>query len=107
MAADSLAAAVSGILWPFLKEVGFKKATSRRFAREKNGVFQQIWVDANGVAKSKSTRIVLCCTFPYAELKGYMDPHGFIINNGKHYEDRKSTRLNSSHNPASRMPSSA
>jgi cytochrome d ubiquinol oxidase subunit I len=39
-------------------------------------------------------------------------PTGFVIEQGqavdvRPFEDRKSTRLNSSHNPASRMPSSA
>lgn len=86
MATDPLSRAVSEVLWPFLNGEGFKKSASRKFARERNGVIQQVWVDASGAAKNKSTRIVLCCTFPYAESQGYMDPHGFIINNGKHYD---------------------
>lgn len=86
MASDPLSSAVSSILWPYLKGEGFVKSTNRRFAREKNGVIQQVWVDANGVAKARSTRIVLCCTFPFASPEGYMDPHGFIIKGGRHFD---------------------
>ena len=38
---------------------------------------------------------------------GWMEWKIFIINGEKDYQDRKSTRLNSSHKVQSRMPSSA
>jgi len=84
-----LEGAIRTILWPYLKEVGFTKVSGRKFAREKNEVFQQLWVDANGVSGTRSTRIVLCSTFPFASPTGYMDPHGFIICDGKHWNMSK------------------
>lgn len=50
------------------------------------GVVQQVWVDANGVSGRRSTRVTLCCTFPYAAPTGYMDPHGFVVLRGKHLD---------------------
>lgn len=76
--------AAKAILWPYLQAAGFTKVSARKYAREKVGVFQQVWVDANGVSKAESTRIVLCATFPFASPNGYMDPHGFIVGLGKH-----------------------
>ena len=86
--------AIRKILWPYLKEVGFTKVSGRKFAREKNDVFQQLWVDANGVSKSRSTRIVLCSTFPFASPNGYMDPHGFIICGSKDWNMSKTEPAN-------------
>lgn len=80
---DPLIQASSKTLWPFLQNEGFRKVTARKFAREKNGVFQQLWVDANGVAGKKSTYIVLCANLPFGPVNGYMDPHGFRIANGR------------------------
>jgi hypothetical protein len=80
---DPLAAAVTGVLWPYLKEHGFTRTTPRKFAREKNDVFHQLWVDANGVAGKKSTLVVLCANLPFGPVNGYMDPHGFRISNGR------------------------
>lgn len=80
---DPLASAVTRILWPFLKELGFHRVTPRKFAREVNDVFQQLWVDANGVSGKSSTLIVLCANLPFGPVNGYMDPHGFRIVNGK------------------------
>ena len=45
------------------------------------------------------------CGWEYDEEKGY--PEGGIAPGTKWEEDRKSTRLNSSHRSLSRMPSSA
>jgi hypothetical protein len=80
---DPLTRAVQTILWPFLKAEGFSKLTARKFAREKNGVFQQLWVDANGVAGKRSTYVILCANLPFGPIQGYMDPHGFRISNGR------------------------
>lgn len=80
---DPLAAAVTGVLWPYLKEQGFSRATPRKFAREKNDVFHQLWVDANGVSGKRSTLVVLCANLPFGPVNGYMDPHGFRICNGR------------------------
>ncbi|HEY4338620.1 MAG TPA: hypothetical protein VGM97_01620 [Steroidobacteraceae bacterium] len=76
-ASDPLTPAINSILWPYLRGHGFSKTTARRFAREKNGVIQQLWVDANGVAGRRRTLIVLCANFVFGSVKGYMDPHGF------------------------------
>jgi hypothetical protein len=76
---DPLTAAISKILWPYLKAIGFNKVSSRKFAREREGVFQQLWVDANGVSGKSSTLVVLCANFPFGSVAGYMDPHGFRI----------------------------
>jgi hypothetical protein len=80
---DSLTRAVQTLLWPFLKSEGFSKVTTRKFVRERNGVFQQLWVDANGVAGKKSTYLVLCANLPFGPVQGYLDPHGFRISNGR------------------------
>jgi hypothetical protein len=81
--ADFLTSAVQGVLWPYLRSVGFRKVTARKFAREKNDIFQQVWIDANGVSGAQKTRIVLCCNFPFSSVSGYMDPHGFQLCRGK------------------------
>jgi hypothetical protein len=86
MPSDPLNNAISRVLWPFLKGAGFVRSSGKTFARERNGVIQQVWVDAKGVAGRKSTRITLCCTFPYAAPNGYMDPHGFVALRGKHFD---------------------
>lgn len=80
---DALTPAVTKILWPYLQGEGFTKLTSRKFVREKNGVFQQLWVDANGVAGKKSTYVILCASLPFGPVDGYLDPHGFRISNGR------------------------
>lgn len=80
---DPLIQAANKTLWPFLQSEGFQKVTARKFAREKNDVFQQLWVDANGVAGKKSTYIILCANLPFGPTNGYMDPHGFRIANGR------------------------
>jgi hypothetical protein len=80
---DSLTRAVQSFLWPFLKSEGFTKLTARKFVRERGGVFQQIWVDANGIAGKRSTRVVLCATLPFGPAQGYLDPHGFLVSNGR------------------------
>ena len=80
---DPLAAAVTGVLWPYLKEHGFTRSTPRKFAREKNGVFHQLWLDANGVSGKRRTLVVLCANLPFGPVDGYMDPHGFRISNGR------------------------
>ena len=80
---DSLTQAVQTFLWPFLKSQGFRKLTARKFVRERSGVFHQLWVDANGIAGKKSTRIVLCANLPFGPTQGYLDPHGFLVSNGR------------------------
>lgn len=80
---DPLATAVAGVLWPYLKEIGFTRVTQRKFAREKNDVFHQLWVDANGVSGKRSTLVILCANLPFGPVNGYMDPHGFRICNGR------------------------
>ena len=81
--ADSLTAVINGILWPYLESVGFKKVTNRKFARERNDVIQQLWVDANGREGKKRTCVVACVNFVFGQVDGYMDPHGFRICNGR------------------------
>ena len=81
--ADPLTHEVSKTLWPYLQSEGFRKLTSRKFVREKNGVFQQLWVDANGVSGSRSTYVILCASLPFGPVNGYMDPHGFRIGNAR------------------------
>ena len=54
---DPVTAATTSYLWPYLKEKGFVKSTARNFARENNGFFQQIWVDANGFSGKCSVRL--------------------------------------------------
>jgi hypothetical protein len=66
-----------------LKAKGFTRRTSRRFARERNNVFQQLWVDANGVGGKRRTLIVLCANLPFGPISGYLDPHGFRICSGR------------------------
>jgi hypothetical protein len=85
-AQDPLTAAISKYLWPYLKEIGFKKVTARKFAREWQGVFQQLWVDANGVSGKSQTLVVLCANFPFGSVAGYMDPHGFRICQAKRWD---------------------
>jgi hypothetical protein len=81
--ADPLAREISMTLWPYLESEGFRKVTSRKFARERNGVFQQLWVDAAGVSGKKSTYVILCASLPFGPVNGYMDPHGFRIGRGR------------------------
>ena len=76
---DPLTVAVASGLWPYLKSIGFLKTTSRKFARERDGIIQQVWVDAAGFGGASRTFIVLCCNFPFGSVNGYMDPHGFRI----------------------------
>lgn len=66
-----------------MKNEGFTKVTSRKFVRQKNDVFQQLWVDANGSGGQKRTCVVLCASLPFGPVNGYMDPHGFRIANGR------------------------
>ena len=80
---NPLTSAVTGILWPYLKDLGFTKFTARKFARERNGVIQQLWVDANGVAGARRTVVVLCVNFPFGPVNGYLDPHGFRMGRGR------------------------
>jgi len=80
---DPLTKAVNDTLWPYLKAEGFGKLSPRKFVREKNDVFQQLWVDANGVAGKRSTYVILCANLPFGPVNGYMDPHGFRISNGR------------------------
>ena len=54
---DPVTAATTSYLWPYLKEKGFVKSTARNFAREINGFFQQIWIDANGFSGKSSVRV--------------------------------------------------
>ena len=81
--ADPLTHEISKTLWPYLQSEGFRKLTSRKFVREKNSVFQQLWVDANGVSGKRSTFMILCASLPFGPLNGYMDPHGFRIGGGR------------------------
>jgi hypothetical protein len=80
---DPLTQAVNNTLWPYLAAEGFGKLSPRKFVREKNDVFQQLWVDANGVAGKRSTYVILCANLPFGPINGYMDPHGFRISNGR------------------------
>ncbi len=80
---DPLTQAVNKILWPYLEIEGFRKVTARKFVRERHDVFQQLWVDANGVAGKRSTYVILCANLPFGPINGYMDPHGFRISNGR------------------------
>jgi hypothetical protein len=82
---NPLTAAVTSTLWPCLKELGFAKVTNRKFARERNEVIQQLWVDANGIAGARGTIIVLCANFPFGPVDGYMDPHGFRMGRGRRW----------------------
>src|SRR3546814_1484832 len=61
------------------------------------------WIGATMAAQVSDGRRVLA-----AELRGAIDLAGVTLNGtADRIEDRKSTRLNSSHSCASRMPSSA
>lgn len=80
---DPLTSATATILWPYLRSEGFSIVTPRKFARERNHVFQQVWVDAGGIAGKKRTVVVLCASLPFGPISGYMDPHGFRISNGR------------------------
>ena len=44
---NPVTSALTSTLSPYLKALGFTKVTSRKFARERNEVIQQLWVDAN------------------------------------------------------------
>ncbi|MET0659188.1 MAG: hypothetical protein ABW110_13635 [Steroidobacteraceae bacterium] len=83
MSSNPLTSAITRTLWPYLKELGFTQFTARKFARERNGVIQQLWVDANGSGGARRTIVVLCVNFPFGPVEGYMDPHGFRISNGR------------------------
>jgi hypothetical protein len=76
---DPLTAATTTYLWPFLKSVGFKKLSPRKYAREINDTIQQLWVDANGFGGKRRTLFVLCVNAVYGNQSGYMDPCGFRI----------------------------
>ena len=54
---DPVTAATTSYLWPYLKEKGFVRSTARNFAKEVNGFFQQVWVDANGFSGKSSVRV--------------------------------------------------
>jgi hypothetical protein len=79
VATDALTAAVDAILWPYLRELGFGRVTARKFARRRNDVFQQVWVDANGRAGKQATCVIVCCNFPFGPVDGYPDPHGWRV----------------------------
>jgi len=83
MAIDPLTAATNSILWPYLRGKGFVKVTARRFARKRGDVYQQLWIDAKGVAGMKSTRMVLLAMFPFESVDGYFDPHGWWFGDGR------------------------
>lgn len=82
-ASDPIAAAGTRYLWPYLSRTGFGKVTQRKYARVRNDVVQQLWIDANGSGGKSRTRVILCVHFIFGDLDGYMDPHGFIICGGK------------------------
>lgn len=74
-----LTAAITSYLWPYLKEIGFVKVTPRKFAREKDGIVQQLWVDANGFGGCEDTLFILCSNLIFDKVGGYFDPCGFRI----------------------------
>lgn len=69
---DPITAAITSYLWPYLKEVEFTKSTARNFSKEKNGFFQQIWIDASGFSGRESVRLHFS-VMPIAvnNIKGY------------------------------------
>ena len=85
-AKDPLTAATTSYLWPFIKNQGFTKVTSRRFAREQNDIIQQLIVDANGFNGKASTYIILYSTFVFSHIDGYNDLAGFRICEGKSWD---------------------
>ena len=80
---NPVTSALTSTLSSYLKGLGFTKVTNRKFARERNEVIQQLWVDANGVAGARRARIVLCANFPFGPVSGYMDPHGFQLGSSR------------------------
>lgn len=80
---DPLTNEVTRTLWPYLQSEGFLKVTPRKFVRESNGIFQQLWIDANGFGGKKRTYVILCASLPFGPIQGYMDPHGFRIGNDR------------------------
>ena len=83
---DPLTASITSYLWPYLKSIGFVKVTPRKFAREKDGIVQQLWVDANGFAGREKTLFVLCSNFIFDVVDGYFDPCGFRICDGERWD---------------------
>ncbi|MFT3805442.1 hypothetical protein [Arenimonas sp.] len=83
--ADSLTQAVDKILWPFLQQEGFVQRTSRKFVRERNDVFQQIVIDANGAGGKSRTVVMLFASLPFGPVGGYLDPHGFLLGSGRRW----------------------
>ena len=83
---DPLTAAVTSYLWPYLKNLGFKKVSPRKYAREASDTIQQLWVDANGFGGKSQTLIILCVNPVYEGQTGYKDPCGFRICNDKTWD---------------------
>ena len=83
---DPLTAATTTYLWPFLKNLDFKKVSPRKYAREVNDTIQQLWVDANGFGGKQRTLFVLCVNVVYGNQSGYMDPCGFRICKSKTWD---------------------
>ena len=82
---DPITAATKEHLWPYLQHIGFSKVSDRKYAREEDGIIQQLWVDANGIGGKRRTVVVLCANFVFGSVNGYMDPHGFRICGGKRW----------------------
>ena len=63
---------------------------------------RRLWLDASAEAAARVWSALEAAGIPY-EVKTLRSHSTF----GRNFQDRKSTRLNSSHNLRSRMPSSA
>ena len=85
---DPLTAATTSYLWPFLKENGFSKSTARKFSKEVNDFFHQIWIDANGFSGKKSVRLHYCI-MPNAQqnINGYSVGNYIPIGNVSTHEN--------------------
>jgi hypothetical protein len=83
---EPLTAAITSYLWPYLKTIGFVKVTPRKFAREKNDIVQQLWVDANGFGGRENTLFILCSNLIFDKVGGYFDPCGFRICDEKSWD---------------------
>jgi hypothetical protein len=83
---DPITQCVSKTLWPFLRQEGFTKVTPRKFSRERRGVFQQLWIDANGFSGRARTYVILLVGFPFGGINSYYDPFGFRICDGRSWD---------------------
>ena len=111
---DAATGKTTGIAVTIARELGKRLGVPVEYvvfdqAREAVDAMQAGKIDVVFVAIEPARSAVIDFTAPYAEIAGtYAVPPGSPIQRNEDVDrDRKSTRLNSSHIPLSRMPSSA